>query len=239
MRDELQVLTYDRPVAVIGDIHGCSDLLRALLARLAGDMPILVAGDLCDRGRDTRGVLDLLVARGAKGVRGNHDEWFIQFCEGRGFDSYALNPLMGGGATLESYGIFGRWPGEVEAQLHLVPPAHRSFVSALPAALDLTVMGERYWLVHAGVPLLESLRGLTGEEVVPFLARTKPGSLLWPKTDPEDVLPVGRTVIMGHVPLRRPVDTGTTLAIDTGAGTMRPYQLTAVIVPERRFVTVG
>lgn len=62
--------------------------------------------------------------------------------------------------------------------------------------------------------------------------------LRWPSTEPEMMLPVDRTVIMGHVPQRKAVDTGELIALDTGAGTCAPWKLTAVILPERRFVSV-
>ncbi len=230
---------YDVPVAVVGDLHGRADLLAALLARLPADMPILVMGDLCDRGPDTRGVLDLLVARGAVGVRGNHDEWFLAWVNGDGFDRYALAPIMGGEATLRSYGVVGRSTSEVDAQRWRVPEAHGAFLSALPVAAGLHVCGVAYWLVHAGVPSTEDMTGLSADQVVPHLAKHKPASLLWAKNDPEDMLPVDRTVVMGHLIQRRPLDAGYVIAVDTGAGTIPTGTLTAVVLPERRFVTVG
>ena len=47
-------------------------------------------------------------------------------------------------------------------------------------------------------------------------------------------------MIMGHVALNDPLDTGDVLAIDTGAGALgRHGRLTAVVLPQRKFVTVG
>ena len=62
------------PVAVIGDIHGRSDLSARLLVELR-DMPVFILGDVGDRGPDTSGVTELLVQREARGVRGNHEDW--------------------------------------------------------------------------------------------------------------------------------------------------------------------
>jgi len=235
----IEVAAYAQPVAVIGDIHGCAPLLRLLLSRLPPEMPVLVVGDMCDRGPDSRGVVELLAERGARGVIGNHDLWLRAWASGEGFDSFALHPAMGGLATLASYGVEARGAGAIEAESWRVPARHREWLRSLAVALDLEVMGERYWLVHAGVPTTDSFAGLRVAEVVPHLAREKPASLLWPKTEPGDMLPLDRTVVMGHVPLRRPLDTGAVLAIDTGAGTLPGGRLTAVILPERRFVTVG
>jgi serine/threonine protein phosphatase 1 len=231
-------LRYDEPVAVIGDIHGCAVQLRALLARLPKTMPVLVVGDLCDRGPDTRDVLDLLVARGARGVLGNHDEWILGWARGEGFDTAALSPMMAGEATLRSYGVEGRTPSEIEEQRWRVPAQHVAFLEGLATVIDFEVMGEKFWLTHAGVPTTESLAGLRIEEVVPHLARTKPAVLRWPSTDPDSMMPLDRPVIMGHVPQRRPLNTRDVLAIDRGAGTCAPWRLTAVTLPERRFVSV-
>ena len=45
---------------------------------------------------------------------------------------------------------------------------------------------------------------------------------------------------MGHAPRDEPLDTGDVIAIDTGAGTRDGGgRLTALLLPERKFVTVG
>ena len=100
--NRVDVIEARGPVAVIGDIHGRADLLERLLRQL-GRMPIFVVGDVNDRGPDTCGVIELLLKRGAGGVRGNHEDWLCQFVDGRGFDSMALNPMFGGAATLKSW----------------------------------------------------------------------------------------------------------------------------------------
>ena len=229
---------YTQPVAVIGDIHGRADLLDKLLARLPVDMPLLVTGDVCDRGPQTATVIERLSQRRARGVRGNHDEWLIDWVNGAGFDPMALHAVMGGQATLASYGIHSSSPARIEASRHLVPEHHQIWLSHLPIVLDLSVMGQRYWLAHAGIPSTEALPRMALDKVVPYLAEQSPMSLLWAKNDPEEMLPVDRPVIMGHVRRKRPLNTPSVMAIDTGAG-MDGGQLTAVILPERRFITVA
>ena len=197
MSEPVLRLRFDVPIAVIGDIHGTSAQLRALLARLPKDMPVLVVGDLCDRGPDTRGVLDQLVARGARGVLGNHDEWLLAWARGEGFDRAALSPMMSGEATLQSYGVEGGRRGRSRPSGWRLPAEHAAFLEGLASVIDLDVMGQRYWVTHAGVPSSEPLDGLRMEEAVPHLARTKPAVLRWPSTDPEMMLPLDRTVVMG------------------------------------------
>ncbi|MES2641376.1 MAG: metallophosphoesterase [Myxococcota bacterium] len=235
----VRTLRYDKPVAVIGDIHGRADLLARLLEALPADIPVLVTGDVGDRGPDTRGVLDLLVARGADGTRGNHDEWLTRWASGEGFDPFALSPKMGGHATLASYDVVGRGAAEIEAQAWRVPVAHREWLSERPHAIDLHVMGTAWWIIHAGVPSHVNLRGVAFADVVPFLAARHPDALLWGANDPEEMLALDRPVVMGHVRRRSPLDIGHVLAIDTGAGTIVGGALTAVVLPERKFVRVA
>lgn len=247
MSPSVLALTFDRPVAVIGDIHGCADALRRLLAYLPADMPIVCCGDLCDRGPHTAGVIDQLVSRGAYSVMGNHEEWFVRWATGGGFDEMALNPMMAGRATLRSYGVEGtevcgvkRQPTcrEIEAQSWRVPAAHRDWLATLPLAIDLTAMGQSYWVVHAGIGPSTSLAGLTPAQVVPYLAEHKPASLLWPLNGINDVVPVDRPVLFGHKVHRVVRDVGHAVALDTGCG-FRDGRLSCMILPERRVVSVA
>jgi hypothetical protein len=197
----------------------------------------VVCGDLCDRGAHSREVIDRLIERGAVGVTGNHDLWLTSWAVGEGFDTMALAPMMAGDATLRSYGVEGRTAREVEAQAWRVPSAHRDWLKTLGIAMDLEVCGTAWWVVHAGVSPSIDLPLLAAADVVPRLVAHRPMSLLWSATDPETALSLDRPVIMGHVPQRLPRDLGHCLAIDTGCGTTPGGYLTAVVLPERRFVT--
>ncbi len=94
----------------IGDIHGCLTALNTLLDAVApeADDQIIALGDYVDRGPDSRGVLDHLIALHAGGrliaLRGNHDAMML--------DARHLTDSLwlacGGDATLLSYGITDR-----------------------------------------------------------------------------------------------------------------------------------
>jgi serine/threonine protein phosphatase 1 len=64
----------------IGDIHGCSKAAAALIDAIApgSEDTIVTLGDYIDRGQDTRGVLDKLIALNAQcrliPLMGNHEE---------------------------------------------------------------------------------------------------------------------------------------------------------------------
>ena len=60
---------------VVGDIHGCVEELRELIAQLdmGADDQLVSVGDLFHRGPDPAGVMDLLEGAGAQFVLGNHE----------------------------------------------------------------------------------------------------------------------------------------------------------------------
>ncbi|KAK1975263.1 Metallo-dependent phosphatase-like protein [Colletotrichum cereale] len=67
-----------RRLVVVGDVHGMRASLDRLLDHLrfdaaAGDHLVL-AGDMINKGPDSRGVLDLAMRLGASAVRGNHED---------------------------------------------------------------------------------------------------------------------------------------------------------------------
>jgi len=226
----MQSFQFTEPVAIIGDIHGNAKMLHRLLD-LLGNRPVLVTGDVGDRGPDTKGVLDLLTDRQAHGVLGNHDVWLRQYAQGGAFDSYALDPVMGGVATLKSYRISSRLPSVIETQHLKIPTSHREWLLALTVLVDLEVQGTKYWLTHAGVPSGLPDSGMTAITDMPL------SETIWECRKPKLMKAVDRPVIMGHMVQWNPLDLGHLIAIDTGAG-FQDGKLTALLLPERTFVQV-
>lgn len=111
----------------IGDIHGCSTALDALLDWLQptkGDL-IIPLGDYVDRGPDSRGVLDRLLDLGKRcrmiPILGNHEEMML---------AARMNPnevdqwlTVGGLEAIRSYG-----PGD--PTLDNVPQSHWDFLES-------------------------------------------------------------------------------------------------------------
>jgi serine/threonine protein phosphatase 1 len=227
----------DGPVAVIGDIHGRSDLLAKLLKKLGKQMPVFFVGDLIDRGPDAPGVIELLMARGARGVRGNHEEWMRRWCAGQGFPDDVLHRSFGALATLQAYGLTAGAPWA--PRFTEVPEAHRRFFSELPLVLDLHVSGTPYWVIHAGVHKNTPVEpGLAPDEVVPWLVEHEPWNLLWTGGHIDAARRLDRPVVFGHTPHMKPAATERGIAIDTGCGLWETGSLTAVVLPEQRFVSV-
>ncbi len=163
----------------VGDIHGCSAALDALLGAIAprtGDT-IVTLGDYINRGPDTRGVLDRLIDLGRRcrsvPLLGNHDQMLLEARSG-------LHPTtwfgMGGVTTLDSYG-----PGR---DIALIPDEHFRF---LERCLDYHET-DTHIFVHANYdPALPM-----GEQPV--------GMLRW--ESPRETTPgphgSGKTVVVGH-----------------------------------------
>jgi serine/threonine protein phosphatase 1 len=152
----------DTRIYAVGDIHGRTDLLSEITARIDDDIrrrPIahtveVYLGDYIDRGPHSRTVIDLLavrlVANRAVCLRGNHEAVMEGFLQDPTILQYWL-PL-GGMQTLASYGI------ELHDETETAADLHRRFLDAFPRAHELFMQGLRnqfscgdFLFVHAGI----------------------------------------------------------------------------------------
>jgi serine/threonine protein phosphatase 1 len=91
----------------IGDVHGCAAALRAMLDRIEPqvDDTIVMLGDCVDRGPDSRGVIEELLALRERcklvPLMGNHEEMMLNHLDGRLQPDNWLE--CGGAETLRSY----------------------------------------------------------------------------------------------------------------------------------------
>ena len=125
----------------IGDIHGCSAALDALLdaISLSPSDTLVTVGDYVDRGPDSKGVIDRLIALREKvnlvTLMGNHEEMMLDVLERRQEPYGWLN--HGGVQTMESYGFAG--------DLKCVPESHMEFLRQLVPFYE----NETHFVVHA------------------------------------------------------------------------------------------
>ena len=221
----------------IGDIHGHLDKLEAAHRLIAADRvetgdaeaPGVHIGDLVDRGPDSRGVIDYLmrgIAGGAPWValKGNHDRMFAGFLDdpdnhdpGLREGLHWIDPRLGGGTTLASYGVDG--VGERllidlhEEALAAVPRTHVAFLDGL----KLLFRRGAALFVHAGI-----------RPGVPLERQTE-DDLLWiRRVFLDDTRDHGMLIVHGHTPVDAASHYGNRLNIDTGAGYGR--SLTAVVI---------
>lgn len=111
-------------IIAIGDIHGCSAALAALIDWIAlrPEDTLVTLGDYVDRGIDSKGVLDQLIGLEDRchlvPLLGNHDEMMMHARDGRSDFRFWL--ACGGDSALDSYGA--------TSQLNLIPAAHFRFL---------------------------------------------------------------------------------------------------------------
>jgi serine/threonine protein phosphatase 1 len=185
-----------RRLLAIGDIHGCHRQLRGLLDRLRpiDSDQLVFLGDYIDRGPDSAGVIEVLLALRARFprsvfLRGNHDQMLLDVLAGEDPTLFLCN---GGGKTIASYQARGGWPP---------PGEHRQFLEALPVIYQT----EQFIFVHAG---LRPGIPLTGQ---------KPEDLLWIRQgflDSRDDW--GKIVVFGHTPREEPLLEERRIGLDTG-----------------------
>ncbi len=206
-------LPAGRRVYAIGDIHGCAEQLDALHTAIARDLaarpverPVLIhVGDYVDRGPNTAGVLDRLIAGapivGIETVNllGNHEFTMLEALSGE--RAAATDWLFAGGRpSLQSYGIDPDSPRETWPDA--VPAAHIAFLKTLP-----TMHREGgYAFVHAGV-----------RPNVPLHQQAKDDLLRMRSAFLYSEIDFGAVVVHGHTPVKHAVVRHNRIAIDTGA----------------------
>ena len=127
----------------ISDIHGCSRTFEALLAQLSLEKEdqLFLLGDYIDRGPDSKGVIDRILALKDSGhqvfcLRGNHEQMLLNTIADK--QQYGVFLVNGGLQTMRSFGTLD--PRDI-------PEPYLQFISDLPRYLE----SSDYLLVHAGL----------------------------------------------------------------------------------------
>ncbi len=204
-------------VYAIGDVHGRADLLRRLLrlieldAHEARPVPaknvLVYLGDYVDRGPESKGVLDILVAAPPPGFEvvcllGNHEDLLLNFLDDPQHGRHWLH--NGGKATVASYGVDATLePEPMRARLlKAMPKSHLAFLRRLPLQ---SAFGD-YAFVHAGV-----------RPGIPLKYQSR-DDLLWIREEFLDSdQDFGKVVVHGHTPMRQAILAPTRISLDTGA----------------------
>lgn len=186
-------------ILVTTDIHGCSLAFAALIDAidLQPQDTLVTLGDYVDRGIDSKGVLDQLIALQSKcnlvPILGNHDQMMLHARDGKSDFQFWKN--CGGDTALDSYGS--------TSQLSSIPAIHFRFLESCRSYYET----ETHIFVHANykpdVPVNElddhTLRWLSLRDYVP------------PKPHCS-----GKTFVVGHTPQPEVLDLGYLICIDTG-----------------------
>jgi hypothetical protein len=201
---------------VVGDVHGCLDELRALVAAagLTDDDTVVFVGDLVAKGPDSAGVIGWARGRGAGAVLGNHDDHVLRARRGE--------------STKEAH-------VRVAATLS---QADADWLAARPLWLRLPGFDAPHVVVHggmvAGVPVekqarenLLAMRSVTPDGRASKRIEGAPWGALW--KGPEHAV-FGHDAVRGLQ--RHPLATG----LDTGCVYGR--ELTGLLLPAHRLVSV-
>ena len=207
-------------IYAIGDIHGRAELLRALMSKIEADVEetasearLIFLGDYCDRGLETKAVIDFLLDKRVQSLqpsflKGNHEETLLAFLsdpkQGPVWAQY------GGRETLISYGVrpprslsFNEEWIEASDQLQAnLPEDHETFFRSLKSSMRVGPYG----FAHAGM-----------RPGIPFDQQDE-RDLLWIRdeflksTQDLDVM-----LIHGHTPVDEAVVGHNRVNVDTGA----------------------
>jgi serine/threonine protein phosphatase 1 len=228
-------------IYAIGDVHGRLDLLRKMHEAIAEDLShhphrdwrVIHLGDYVDRGPDSKGVADFLIAaRKAdsrmQAIAGNHDIGFLEFLARPSAEGlFAHN---GGGETARSYGVaIDFWtPGGLReghaALLDAVPDSHFAFYRSLGRHLSF---GD-FFFCHAGIK-----PGIA-------LGDQDPDDLIWIRWDFLNYSGLHPKVIVhGHTPEADVEVMANRVNVDTGA--WKSGRLSALVIdgPEKQILAVA
>jgi len=205
-------------IFVIGDVHGCSDMLKRLVDKIGWEPAkdhLIFVGDYIDRGEDSKGVVDFILdlkrlSPHITCLIGNHEALFLDYLTGVDRKLFLLN---GGMNTLESYEFH-----KVENQDNLLPPDHKEFFNSLKKMVEL----EHYYVVHAGFKPGIDVEKQELEDMIWIR-----DSFIYSEYD------FGKKVIFGHTPFYEPFIMDNKIGIDTGA--VYGNRLTCLELPEVRF----
>ena len=208
-------------VYVIGDVHGCADLLDDMadqVHRHRQESPrdrtiVIMLGDYVDRGSDSFLVVDKLLSGLFQTetvlLKGNHEAVLLDFLDGK--LPLAYWSRVGGIETIESYRrrrpdlrhTFEASDPDAHAKFaQLIPDSHMAFFRNLPISISI---GD-FFFCHAGVK--------------PGVALTlqRQDDLLWIRDEFLDSrTDFGKIVVHGHTPAPDVEILPNRINVDTGA----------------------
>lgn len=220
MNNTIQI--YNEPdigrLFVVGDIHGCYDLLMAELDKVSFDFQhdwLISVGDLVDRGPQCVQCVELLNQPWFKAVRGNHEQMCID-----GFADIHYAEIH----FKDSNG--GRW-------FYQLPREQRAGIvrqfEALPLVIEITFKGRKYGFVHAQVNDSNDWalfkQDVAQNTIEPRLGRTAQDLAVWGRERARASISEPRfstvayvdAVYLGHTVMPQATQKHNCFFIDTGA----------------------
>lgn len=217
----------NKPLYIIGDVHGCYTTLCALIESLpySYDSQIILCGDLIDRGTHSCEVVDLAIKHNFTCILGNHEELMLEHYHKIPPLPYARAWFSNGGyETIESYMKNGGYQ-----KIH----EHLDWMVKLPRFLELNYpdeKGKNPFITHGfGLPLYANRAKKEAE--IPW------NRLRMYNYEKEDKKPSNIFNIFGHDIQKEPLIMKNFAAIDTACVYYPKYpsaSLTALEWPSKR-----
>ena len=204
------VITDDKRVFVVGDIHGCYDLLMSKLREIDFDFNsdlLIGVGDLIDKGVENLKCVELLDKGWFINVRGNHE----QFCiDGLNDPTIAYYHKMRNNCGEWFYKLSETTQRNIVCQFE-----------QLPLMLEVDYCGVKFGFVHAGLPVedWELCKELLANGDI-WQGRPMSEHLLWSR----DLINSGKhvsvaginNVFFGHTVIPKAKQLGNCIFLDTG-----------------------
>ena len=188
---------------VVGDIHGCFDLLKFRLGEIEFNDEIdrlFSVGDLVDRGLESEDCIKWINKPWFHAVRGNHEQMAIDYVNGLGEKGHLI---QNGGAWF----------------VCLIREEQRCFIEMfgdLPIAIEVETKNGLVGIVHADCPF-NDWNDLKGKIDLPNVIEC----CLWDRNRlySQDKTPIKNIdkVYFGHTPAKEITMLGNCIYIDTGA----------------------
>lgn len=212
-------------VFVIGDIHGCKDLVQKihnkileLSKNIEGQKLLIYLGDYIDRGPNIKETIQILIDFCPNNFNkifllGNHEQMLFEFISYNPNSPYVWF-ANGGAQTLESYGIDISKYIEESMEIEDINKMREEFIESLPSAhknffnqLKLNYEWKNYFFVHAGI-----------DPDLPLEQQNKE-TMLWTREqkffDPK--MTYNKIIVHGHTPKENIENFPFRINIDTGS----------------------
>ncbi len=124
-------------IFVIGDVHGCYYTLLSLIKLLPHGAELIFVGDLCDKGNFSKDVLNFVIDKGYKCVKGNHEHLFEKYIldalEKDIHSPWSTDKRYGGLECIRSY------KGDMQSV-----KKHLAWIKTLPMYIQI----DKYFITH-------------------------------------------------------------------------------------------
>ena len=122
---------------VIGDVHGALHTLQKLIAKLPSDAELIFVGDLCDKGKFSKEVIEYVIEGGHKCVKGNHEHLMQKYL----YDA-VVNGIHSPWSEDYRYGGIETYKSYLDD--YETMQKHLSWIASLPTYIQI----DNYFITH-------------------------------------------------------------------------------------------